>query len=535
MLDLSDASGGIIVTLVQSPTDTVIDLFDVGLGTDTYRNIEGVIATTFADTVKIDAGSLTGRTWTVNVGSDAIQDTIILNHNSIGPNFIDPSDNTLVSINNFNEANDRIAVTLGVGGSSVTGGGFQTISGPAANVGVANGIIEITAAPSADLTADGNNGAIETIIANATNDFAATGSYTVIVYSSTDASTANAGIYTVNIIDDTNPGSNGMTVEHVMTLNGVGFGALDSANFTSLTVADPIVLDLGEPGLNFSSGANGVQFDINADGAADQVAWTEGDDGILALDLDNSGTIDNGTEMFTPYFAGGNHASGVAALATLDDNADSMIDSSDASFGDLRVWQDLNHDGISDAGELASLEDHGIAGIDLNATPSDAEIDGQAVLSQGSFSYADGTTGTFVEVALDTALGEADPSGSTVAGADTFVLNDLDCHDGTPALRDVIGDFLNDLDTHDRISALKDVIRDFLQKDSIDWDRGIIDEFESLVSQACVPTIDPGVFWHQDAANDPTAVQADTNDSRGAEIMFALTGVHNPNETDFIL
>ena len=268
MLDLSDASGGlIIVTLVQSPTDTVIDLFDVGLGTDTYRNIEGVIATTFADTVKIDAGSLTGRTWTVNVGSDANQDTIILNYNSIGPNFIDPSDNTLVSINNFNEANDRIAVTLGVGGSSVTGGGFQTISGPAANVGVANGIIEITAAPSADLTADGNNGAIETIIANATNDFAATGSYTVIVYSSTDARTANAGIYTVNIIDDTNPGSNGMTVEHVMTLNGVGFGALDSANFTSLTVADPIVLDLGEPGLNFSSGANGVQFDINGDGA----------------------------------------------------------------------------------------------------------------------------------------------------------------------------------------------------------------------------------------------------------------------------
>ena len=227
VLDLSDASGGVIVTLVQSPTDTVIDLFDFGLGTDTYRNIEGVIATTFADTVKIDAGSLTGRTWTVDVGSDAIQDTIILNHNSIGPNSIDPSDNTLVSVNNFNEANDRIAVTLGVGGSSVTGGGFQTISGPAANVGVANGIIEITAAPSADLTADGNNGAIETIIANATNDFAATGSYTVIVYSSTDASTANAGIYTVNIIDDTNPGSNGMTVEHVMTLNGVGFGALD--------------------------------------------------------------------------------------------------------------------------------------------------------------------------------------------------------------------------------------------------------------------------------------------------------------------
>ena len=64
---------------------------------------------------------------------------------------------------------------------------------------------------------------------------------------------------------------------------------------------------------------------------------------------------------------------------------------------------------------------------------------------------------------------------------------------------------------------------------------GLLTNLKAWWSQACVPTIDPGVFWHQDAANDPTAVQADTNDSRGAEIMFALTGVHNPNETDFIL
>ena len=46
VLDLSDASGGVNITLVQSPTDTVINLFDVGLGNDTYRNIEGVITTT---------------------------------------------------------------------------------------------------------------------------------------------------------------------------------------------------------------------------------------------------------------------------------------------------------------------------------------------------------------------------------------------------------------------------------------------------------------------------------------------------------
>ena len=69
------------------------------------------------------------------------------------------------------------------------------------------------------------------------------------------------------------------------------------------SAADPIVLDLGAPGVSFAGMDQGVQFDINADGAVEQVAWTAGEDGILALDLDNSGTIDNGTEMFTPYFA----------------------------------------------------------------------------------------------------------------------------------------------------------------------------------------------------------------------------------------
>ena len=60
--------------------------------------------------------------------------------------------------------------------------------------------------------------------------------------------------------------------------------------------------------------ANGVSFDINGDGVPDQVAWTASNDGILAYDVNGSGTIENGTELFTPNFAGGNYASGLAAL-----------------------------------------------------------------------------------------------------------------------------------------------------------------------------------------------------------------------------
>ena len=77
------------------------------------------------------------------------------------------------------------------------------------------------------------------------------------------------------------------------------------SNLTSLigNHVDPIVLDLGAPGISFSSVSDGVSFDINGDGVKDQVAWTTGNDGILAYDVNGSGTIENGTELFTPNFA----------------------------------------------------------------------------------------------------------------------------------------------------------------------------------------------------------------------------------------
>ena len=70
------------------------------------------------------------------------------------------------------------------------------------------------------------------------------------------------------------------------------------------------------------------------------------------------------------------------------------------------------------AGELSSLAALGITTINLDATPADGDIDGQALLTQGSFSYADGTTGTFVEVAFETALGTVPDSSVVASGSD---------------------------------------------------------------------------------------------------------------------
>lgn len=77
------------------------------------------------------------------------------------------------------------------------------------------------------------------------------------------------------------------------------------------------------------------------------------------MDRDGNGSVDNGKELFgdsTPLSAGGNAADGFAALADLDSNADGQIDANDAQFGSLKVWRDLNQDGISQANELSTLE-----------------------------------------------------------------------------------------------------------------------------------------------------------------------------------
>ena len=168
---------------------------------------------------------------------------------------------------------------------------------------------------------------------------------------------------------------------------------------------DPIILDLDGNGMSFSSLAEGVSFDLDADGRADRVAWNTSNDGILALDVDGSGTIEDGGEIFTPDFAGGSYATGTEALASLDSNRDGVVDADDQRFGELLIWKDANADGIAQQDELSSLVDNGVASIDLKMVATGAEVDGQTVIAEGSFTRDDGTVGTYLEMALQAELG----------------------------------------------------------------------------------------------------------------------------------
>jgi hypothetical protein len=140
----------------------------------------------------------------------------------------------------------------------------------------------------------------------------------------------------------------------------------------------PLVIDTSGRGYKMTSADRGVWFDINADGQADAISWTDPrrDVAFLTFDRNGNGAIDDGEELFgnvTPVpgtTPPARAVHGFDALASLEhpsygaSRVDGRIDARDAAYQKLLLWTDRNHDGLSQPPELKKASDEGLVSIE---------------------------------------------------------------------------------------------------------------------------------------------------------------------------
>lgn len=167
---------------------------------------------------------------------------------------------------------------------------------------------------------------------------------------------------------------------------------------------DPLAIDLDGDGVETIATTESVLFDHDGDGIKTASGWVKGDDGFLVIDNNGNGQIDNGSELFgadTVLSDGQKATDGFQALAARDSNGNGQIDAGDSAFQSLRIWRDIDQDGISQADELFSLSDVGISSISLAQMTHNQDLgNGNELLATASVTYTDGSTTTAASLAL---------------------------------------------------------------------------------------------------------------------------------------
>lgn len=188
----------------------------------------------------------------------------------------------------------------------------------------------------------------------------------------------------------------------------------------------PIMLDLDGDGIELvDSETSTVRFDMDKDGIADRTGWTAADDGMLVLDRNGNGTIDDASEI---SFAADDEAAvtDLEGLRAWDTNRNGFLDAGDADFESFQVWRDINQNGVSEANELFRLRDLDITRINLtlNLTGDEIVPYRNVIFATSQFYRGDGTVGIVGDVSL-----AFDPSKPPEEGTAPPIVFDLDGDD----------------------------------------------------------------------------------------------------------
>lgn len=100
---------------------------------------------------------------------------------------------------------------------------------------------------------------------------------------------------------------------------------------THQILCDPLVINVGRGTTAVSD--QKFTFDLDADGNDDSISLLKDGSGFLALDKDENGKIDDGSELF-----GTKSGDGFRDLAAYDGDGNGWIDENDDVFSKLKIW-----------------------------------------------------------------------------------------------------------------------------------------------------------------------------------------------------
>lgn len=158
----------------------------------------------------------------------------------------------------------------------------------------------------------------------------------------------------------------------------------------ALAMCDPLVINLD----NTIAGLSDQKFffDLDCDGEEEEISTLETGNAFLALDKNNDGAINDGSELF-----GAKSGDGFSDLAQYDKDGNGWIDENDDVYDKLKIW-------VKDASgedKLYTLKEKNVGAIYLGNAQTDftlrsmesGNING-AIRKTGVFLYEDGIAGS---------------------------------------------------------------------------------------------------------------------------------------------